>query len=180
MTSVAGVWSVKRHSGFSLVEMLIVLVVVGILYSSAGSMLNMMVSDPLSEERERLAEYISLAQDEAVVRSQALALGFGSKGYGFFQMNEQPKTKNAKQEDFVPIEHESFFSAHDLPSGYAQTLYLQGQSVGVGQLHPQIFILPTGEMTPFEWRLTFNGREEVVKFNAQGQRLDTQTVAGAK
>ena len=177
MTSVAGVWSVKRHSGFSLVEMLIVLVVVGILYSSAGSMLNMMVSDPLSEERERLAEYISLAQDETVVRSQALALGFGSKGYGFFQMNEQPK---AKQNDFVPIEHDGFFSAHDLPSGYTQSLYLEGQSVAVDKLHPQVFILPTGEMTPFEWRLKFNGREEVVKFNAQGQRLETQTAAGAK
>ena len=177
MTSVAGVWSVKRHSGFSLVEMLIVLVVVGILYSSAGSMLNMMVSDPLSEERERLAEYISLAQDETVERSQALALGFGSKGYGFFQMNEKPK---AKQNDFVPIEHDSFFSAHDLPSGYTQSLYLEGQSVAVDKLHPQVFILPTGEMTPFEWRLKFNGREEVVKFNAQGQRLETQTAAGAK
>lgn len=180
MTSVAGVWSVKRHSGFSLVEMLIVLVVVGILYSSAGSMLNMMVSDPLSEERERLAEYISLAQDETVVRSQALALGFGSKGYGFFQMNEQPK---AKQNDFVPIEHDSFFSAHDLPSGYTQSLYLEGQSVVLGKIvatNSRVVILPTGEMTPFEWRLKFNGREEVVKFNAQGQRLETQTAAGAK
>ena len=137
------------NKGFSLLEMLVVILVIGILYSLAGSMLTLTVSNPLNEEVDRLRERIRLAQDESVVRSQALALGFDESGYAFFAQGD-----NTQQ--WEVIEQDSLLGPHKLLGEYEQVVYLQGQAVILpdeGEIHHQVFILPTGEMLPFEWHL---------------------------
>ncbi|HRJ53479.1 MAG TPA: type II secretion system minor pseudopilin GspH [Candidatus Thiothrix moscowensis] len=175
MMWVAGSLS-NKAKGFSLLEMLIVVLVVGILYSLAGSMLTQTVSDPLSEEVDRLRERVLLAQDEAVVRSQALGLQLDETGYAFYEYSGFGGWKL--------IEKDSLWRRHEWRGKYQQTLYLDGQAVSLsrkqdeGQSKPQISILPTGEMRPFEWHLRDGQRESIVKFDAQGRLLDA--ARGAK
>lgn len=179
MMSVAGNWSSRRlprqrTSGFSLLEMLIVILVIGILYSLAGSMLNLSVADPLNEEVERLRGRVLMAQDESIVRSQALALGFGENGYAFFTQNPQSQ--------WEPLEQDGLLGAYQYRGQYEQVVYLQGQSVSLPKqedIRPQVFILPTGEMLPFEWHLRGNDeREGVVKFDNVGRLLDPTAEEG--
>lgn len=174
MISAAGYWNSKLpQRGFSLLEMLIVILILGILYSLAGSMLNLSVSDPLHEEADRLYERIRLAQDETLVRSQALALGFAKQGYGFFAQNEQQK--------WEAITHDRLLGQYRFLREYDQELYLQGQAVRLGdedKLKPQVFILPTGEMLPFEWRLQADNRERVLKFDNNGRFIDVVAEGG--
>jgi general secretion pathway protein H len=175
MTSVAGCWSIKlaAQRGFSLLEMMIVIMVIGILYSLAGSMLNLSVSDPLNDEVARLRERVRLAQDESMVRSQALALGFGESGYTFFTQNDQMQ--------WEPIEKDELLKAYTWVGRYEQVLYLQGQAVSLPNnkdIRPQVFILTTGEMMPFEWHLRDkDARESVVKFDNVGRLVDTAAEA---
>lgn len=167
MTSVAGDWSVKRHraTGFSLIEMLVVLMVVGVLYALAGSLLNLAVVDPLQEEVERLRARISLLQDEALVRSQPLAIGMDTRGYAFFALNDEQKPEL--------LADDGLFKPHTFPRGYKHSLRLQGVDVVLDKLHPQIFILPSGEMTGFEWRLRAdNGRSLGISVDVRGQLAD--------
>lgn len=170
MISAAGCWNRNScgRQGFSLLEMLIVILILGILYSLAGSMLSLSVSDPLNEEADRLRERILLAQDESLVRSQALALGFSEKGYAFFVQGEQ--------EQWLPFERDRLLGKHDFLGSYEQSVYLQGQAVKLPktvEVRPQVFILPTGEMLPFEWHLQEKGgRAVVLKFDNAGREID--------
>lgn len=167
---VAGNYKHKHafQQGFSLLEMMIVIMVIGILYALAGSMLNLSMSDPLNEEVTRLRERVLMAQDESIVRSQALALGFGDKGYAFFVQNDQLQ--------WEPVDNDNLLKAYEWRGSYQQSLYLQGQEVslpGNDKIRPQVFILPTGEMMPFEWHVRDNAqREAVVKFDNVGREVD--------
>lgn len=160
----------NRHQqrGFSLLEMLIVILVVGLLYSFAGSMLSMSVSDPFTAEVDRLRERVQLAQKEAVVRSRAYALAFAEGGYAFFEQDDR--------ERWQLLEHDDLFGQHEITGDYKQVLYLQGQAVVLPpskELHPQVFILPTGEMMPFEWHLRQGlQRDTSVKFDNIGRLVD--------
>lgn len=168
MILVAGYWNPERRQrGFSLLEMLIVILILGILYSLAGSMLNLSISDPLNEEQQRLRERILLAQDESLVRSRSLALGFGKKGYVFFAQGDQGQ--------WARITQDALLGMYAFAGEYEQTVYLQGQEVvlpDMDALTPQVFILPTGEMRPFEWRLrTGSEREAMLKFDNVGREV---------
>lgn len=164
----------SNNRGFSLLEMLVVILVVGILYSLAGSMLTLTVTDPLNDEADRLRERILLAQDESIVRSQAIALGFNEHGYAFFVQDDD--------QQWSVIEKDALLGPRQLLGDYEQTVYLQGQAVMLpdeGETHQQVFILPTGEMLPFEWRLRSDaGREAMLKFDSQGRLVDLNGVGG--
>ncbi|QQZ29438.1 prepilin-type N-terminal cleavage/methylation domain-containing protein [Thiothrix subterranea] len=159
--------SCAHQQGFSLLEMMIVIMVIGILYALAGSMLNLSMSDPLNEEVTRLRERVLMAQDESIVRSQALALGFGETGYAFFAQNDQLQ--------WEALDKDGLLKAHAWSGGYEQVLYLQGQAVSLpdnDNIRPQVFILPTGEMMPFEWHLRDNTqREQIVMFDNVGREV---------
>lgn len=162
--SVAGYWSVKPHraDGFSLVELLVVLMVVSVLYAMAGSLLSLAVVDPLQEAVERLHGRISLAQDEALVRSQPLAIGMDVHGYAFFLLSDQQKWEQ--------LEDDALFKAYAFPKDYTPHLRLQGVDVVLDTLHPQIFVLPSGEMSAFEWRLRAENEQ------VRGISVDTRGV----
>ena len=167
MTSVAGGWSVKlqRIAGFSLMEMLVVLMVVGVLYAMAGSLLNLAVVDPLQEEVERLRGRISLAQDETLVRSQPLAIGMDARGYAFFVLNDQQQPE--------PLTGDGLFKPYTFPPDFKPSLKLQGVDVVLDKLRPQIYLLPSGEMTGFEWRLRAeNGHSRGISVDTRGQLAD--------
>ena len=176
MMWVAGSWRNRQRMqrGFSLLEMMIVIMVIGILYSLAGSMLNLSVSDPLNEEVARLRERVTMAQDESIVRSQALALGFGESGYAFFAQNDQLQ--------WDPIDKDGLLKTYEWVGQYESVLYLQGQAVSLPKnkdIQPQVFILPTGEMMPFEWHLrNKDERESVLKFDNVGRLVDMAAESG--
>lgn len=163
MTSAVGGWSVKPLSGFSLVEMLVVLVVVGILYALAGSTVGLLVSNGIEDEAERLANRVRLAQDESVVRSQVLALGFDAKGYAFFAQNDRG--------EWETLSEAGLLMPYALPKGYVQSLVLAGQTVVLDKIHPQVYLFPTGEMTPFAWRVEYAGNTMGLRVDAQGGQL---------
>ena len=165
--------SQAQQRGFSLLEMLIVILVVGLLYSFAGSMLTLSVTDPLNAEVDRLRERIQLAQDETVVRSQAFALGFYSNGYTFYTQDDT--------QQWQPLAKDDLLGKHNFNGDFTQTLILQGQAVALPSeqaVRPQIFLLPTGEMQGFEWRLREGAkRESNLKFDNNGRLQDVATVA---
>lgn len=105
--------------GFSLLEMLIVIMVIGILYSLAGSMLNLSVSDPLNEEVSRLQTRVLMAQDESIVRSQALALGFSDTGYAFFAQDEHMQ--------WQPVQQDALLGNYAFRGGMSQPYTYKGR-----------------------------------------------------
>jgi general secretion pathway protein H len=78
-----------RHAGFTLLELLVVLVIAGITLGIVS--FNAMPSprQALQNEAQRIALLLQLARDEAIVRDRAIAFEVNAEGYRFLQREEK-------------------------------------------------------------------------------------------
>ena len=131
--------------GFTLLEILAVMVIIGIMLTfvtlSTGSDQR---AEQMEREAQRLAALLQLASEEAVMRSEQLALRVGETGYEFMIMENDQWTALADDRPLRPRE---------LPAGIELRLELQENQppelIAEDSEQPQVFILSSGEMTPF-------------------------------
>lgn len=86
--------------GFTLLELLVVLVIVGIMLGFVS--FNAMPSERqlLQNEAQRVALLLQLARDEAIVRNRPIAFEVHSNGYRFWILNEN-RWKAIEQDDML-------------------------------------------------------------------------------
>ena len=112
--------------------------------------------DQLKEQADRFTVLLRLAQDEAILQSRELALGFTDSGYAFFQLG-----KNAWL-----AKTDGPFKARSIPNNFAVELYLEGVSVVLDdKIKPQVFIYSSGEVTPFSYHLLIPGKDKRIKLD---------------
>jgi general secretion pathway protein H len=77
-----------KVGGFTLLELLVVLVVIGVVV--AAIQINLFSDDArrLRNEGERLAALLTALADETVTSGQPLAVSFSADGYAFWEMDE--------------------------------------------------------------------------------------------
>ncbi len=138
----------KRRSGaaygFTLLELLVVLVIVGIIVTMAVLSVGGREQRRLEEELTRLSVLLQLAKEEAILQSRELGLGLWEYGYRFYQLEIN---------DWQPIVDDPHLRQRDLPERLRLALYLEGVEVALGdepRAEPQVFILSSGEMSIFE------------------------------
>ena len=77
------------------------------------------------------------------------------------------------------MDNDDLFKRYELNPDLEQVLYLQGQAVKLpapADIHPQVFILPTGEMLGFEWHLRQGlQRETILKYDNMGRLVDANS-----
>ncbi len=135
-------------TGFTLLELMVVLVIIGIIFTF--SMLSMSgddIAELMEQEARRLELLITLANDEAVMRGEELALHFTGDGYEFMLLGSKGWA--------VPTD-DSLLKTYELPDNVDLRLQLKGdppvfpgQEEDEAAVTPQVFILSSGEMTPF-------------------------------
>lgn len=145
---------VRRTAGFTLLELMVVLVLIGIIFTFAMLSLG---GDDLGElmeqETQRMMTLLDLASDEAVLRGEELAVLFSEDGYEFLVLNE---------ERWQATEGDGLLKAYTLPADIELRLEIEGEPPILTaaaadndtrdeeeELQPQVFILSSGEMTPF-------------------------------
>ena len=144
-----------RAAGFTLLELMVVMVLIGIIFSFA--MLSM-GGDDLAElmEREtrRLETLLALASDEAVIRGEELAMHFEQDSFEFMVLAA----------DGWRAADDGLLRSYQLPAGIELQLDVSGDLPVMNEeaeqdnaQAPQVFILSSGEMTPFT--VTFNSRQ---------------------
>jgi len=139
----------RRSSGFTLLELMVVLVLVGIIFSFA--MLSLGgddVAELMEQETRRLGTLLGLVSDEAVMRGEEMAVHFTETGYEFLILNgDQWQVPGGDR----------LLQARSLPADIEIRLEVNGDSPGLTDsdeedeetLTPQVYILSSGEMTPF-------------------------------
>jgi general secretion pathway protein H len=75
--------------GFTLLELLIVLVVIGIGTAMVAVKAFPAEQQLLRREAERLAQLLSIAQEQAALRSQTLAWQPNARGFAFFEVRDE-------------------------------------------------------------------------------------------
>ena len=139
----------RWSAGFTLLELMVVLVLVGIIFSFA--MLSLGGDDlgeMMEQETRRLVTLLELASDEAVLRGEELAVYFSEAGYEFLILQNT---------DWQSSREDGLLKAYQLPAGIEIRLEVDGDPPGLTEqddedddsLTPQVFILSSGEMTPF-------------------------------
>lgn len=133
-----------KSGGFTLIELLVVLVLIGVI----GSMAVLAIGNDGSEQRqrqevERLQALLQLAEQEAELRGEAIAVELCQSAYRFFRHSNAAW----RLED-----RDSLFRPRQLPAGFGLLLRLdgQGQSLPAQLLpvtaggKPQFVLAPAG------------------------------------
>ena len=151
--------------GFSLVEMLVVVVIIGLMTGVAVLSVSLEDTHPARDSAERLSSLIRLASEEASLQGENLALGFWQRGWRFYVLRGETQ--------WQPVAGDRLLRPRPLPRGLTFALQLQGVQVQLpdrDRTQPQVFLMASGEMEPFTLTIRDDARAaQVLRGNALGE-----------
>lgn len=154
----------SRLTGFTLLELLVVLVIVGITLSFAVLSLGLRSDkDIVLEESRRIAALMRLASEEAIVQGRELAMQFDGTSYRFLVLD-----KNRWQ----AIEADEVLRERSLPEGLQADLVVESvgktSAASSGRL---VYFYSSGEVSPFQLSLQDSQRKYHYYVNGDAQGL---------
>lgn len=156
----------RRQAGFTLLEILVVLILVGIILSVAVLSTGGGKERELEQEVQRMVRLIQLAKDEAVLNRVELAIKFSPNAYEFLRQ---------ENEAWLPYTDHRLFRPRNLGEEYELRLLQDGISVSLQEEDAgRILLLSSGEMTPFELYVGLFNSEQ--RFHLIGNALGEVTV----
>lgn len=156
--------AVPRQRGFTLIEVMVVVVIVGIMSAVVLMSLNLVGNDrQVRQEARRLASLVELAADEALLQGRELGLEFTTSGYRFVEFDPYGAQWHAVAGDELLRERR-------LPEGLRFYLYIEDKPVTLREqpaitarddedsgprtdYAPHALLMSSGEITPFELML---------------------------
>ena len=167
-----------RSKGFTLIEILVVLVIMAVVISLAVLSFGTTGRDAqLDEESRRIQGLVDILHERALLEGRDFGLRIEPAGYGFV-------VYSADRDLWLPLTDEHEFRHRDLPKGVTFQLELdsvtvvlkpidQGISSGDSPPPPQVAIAASGEGTPF--RLTLLRDGTTAKASVDGDALGKVT-----
>jgi general secretion pathway protein H len=144
--------SFRQSAGFTLIELMVVIVLIGIIFTFAAlSLGGDDVAELMEQETRRLVTLMDMASDEAIVRGEELAIHFTDDSYVFLVLGDA---------GWVAPQDDGLLKLHTLPADIELRLEVEGELPLLSMhdpdeaseddtLVPQVYILSSGEMTPF-------------------------------
>ncbi len=160
----------RSSGGFTLVEIMVVVVIIGIL--AIGALLSMSFLGPnreLHTEGDRLVDLMNYAQDQGELQTRELGLYCTDHSYSFLAFD-------ARRNLWVPIEDDDALRARTLPDAIKLQLDVEGRQVVLASLadeqkkkqvaatdlQPHVMIFSNGDLTSFALTLQREGTTETV------------------
>ncbi len=155
-TSATGIWTARQslaQSGFTLLEIMVVLVLIGILSTFAVlSAPDRGLDQRLEEETQRLGALLELGREEAILRGEQRGARFHDRGYMFLTQTRDGTWIAAEGRLLRP---------RTLPEDMTLALSVEGQPVNLTDIAadspPQVLLLSSGETTEFTLTLSGDG-----------------------
>lgn len=137
----------SRAAGFTLIELMVVILIIGITLSLAKLSLGQNTSRIVQDEAERLHGLVQLASEEAVLQGRELALEFDRHRFQFLELGDK---------GWLPVTDDKMLRERPLPEAVNIRLMLEGAEANFDDKKklPKIFILSSGELTPFDLTLS--------------------------
>ena len=136
--------SLSRQSrGFTLFEIMVVLLLIGIMTGFALLSVGGGPRERLAEEGQRLAALVELQQQEAILRSELRGIRFSRTGYTILNLSQQGQ--------WQPLVAATTLTQRELPEDIVLGLWIDDRSAELNshEQQPQVVLLASGESTEF-------------------------------
>lgn len=140
-------------AGFSLIELLVVVTIIGVFAGAAVLSLGVLGSDrELEREAFRFRSLLDLLTEEAVMESRDYGIMFSERAYRFYVYDRQ-------QLLWIDPIGDYFLSEHQLEEPLSMALFMEERDIVLDPEfdpdlleapEPQVILLGNGEVTPFE------------------------------
>lgn len=134
----------NTKQGFTLIEILIVIVIISIVSGIAALTLSRNQQKQYEYLANNLAHIITLAEEEAMLRPATLGLAFTSHSFQFFEYHNKAD-KNAIH--WQPLT-DSIFGLHHISKNIEIILFVQNKKIDLNG-KPQVIISTSGDIAPF-------------------------------
>jgi len=149
----------ERSRGFTLLELLVIILIIGIIVTFASlSIGNRALDDRLEAESKRLEQLLRLAEDEADLKGVAIGLQFTDTGYRFLVTDNNNRWVDYATSGILRPRAllEPFYAELRMEGRLIPPVKLDSAEVRAGDdearakaVKPQVLLLPGGQLTAF-------------------------------
>lgn len=153
----------RRASGFTLLEVLVVIVIIGVITSMAVISVKVLGGDhEMEQEAERLQAILVQVREEATLQSRDLGLRVDETSFEFLEYD-------SRMERWRAVLGDPLLRERTLPDGLRLALRLEGRSAKLeprqpetdrDPIFPQVILQASGDLTPFDLLFSRDGTKE--------------------
>jgi general secretion pathway protein H len=142
----------------------VVVVIIGIIASMAAVSTRVLGGDhEMDQEAKRLVAVLTQAREEAMLQGRDLGLRIDARGYDFL-------IYDGRNERWQLVADDPLLRERSLPDGLEAALWLESRPVQLAAravpterspASPQVLVLASGDVVPFELRLERAGTDEL-------------------
>lgn len=163
----------RPQRGFTMLELLVVLVVVGIMVSMATLSFGVLGRDRQSEEEvRRFWAVLQQAREEAELQAEDIAVFISADSYEYLRFEP-------RRNEWLLIESDELYAQRELPEGLRFRLRVESRDVVLKpglpdrgdedenkKWPPQVMVLSSGDVMPFELELERDGARSLWRVTA--------------
>lgn len=147
----------KFNAGFTLIEVLVVLFIIGTVVAAATLTFGDSQADRMKHRSEQIAALIDFAKERAIFNTDELGIHFTNNSYSFYVLKSS--TDDNKKIEWQSIDNDKLLRERTLPDGLEFEVFLEGIKIAFtkkDKVKPHVYIFSDGSVTPFEVNITDN------------------------
>lgn len=156
----------RSSGGFTLLEILVVIVIIGVIVAAGTLALGVLGKDrEIEDQTRRFWAVMQQAREEAELQGLDTGVYVCSAGYEFVRLDQRLNT-------WQPIQNDELYAQRQLPEGLKFRTWIEAREIVLKpeapdwklkeaskKYAPQIMVLASGDIIPFELRIERDGAE---------------------